>query len=941
MKGNKFLLLWCLCLGSLSLWAHPKDSLAWKLLDQAQEELYAYRIGNALYQLGQAQNLFEQQGNWQGYYRSIYAESQCYQYTYRINKALDFALQHRQQAQAKLSPKEHLLLACFDANIGQSYAQLRLQDSAHYYFQRAAQLAEEHSGTDRQSQLDQAEVYSQLQKWYQQTGQWSKSLLYLDQAQKAYRQALPNKSPQLFEVQLIRAELLWAQGRLRQALQIFDPLGPQIEKQQKAMPQLLLRWGLQYHRFHPIKPQTRQWDQAYRRLYQSIQQHYGKRSLPAAQMQAQWGIVAYTQALDSSTAHEKLLLAADVLKAQSFDGFKTRTLLSSIYQHLAASHQDTAQVFQYYQQSLSILYPNLSTNLSRHEVKPLVNAPAPLSILQALSILDYKLSYYLQCEARYQNPQYLDYAQSHVQVFGRLLQELDHLALQGEEHQTVLQLQQRLLRYEWEIKQKRYQQNPKKKTLNEWLDLMEQGNSLFLQQSFQEEQAMQLAQVHPSLRQKHQQYRKNIQRLAARWSLAQQENDSLYSVQLLQALRSEEKALEGLRELLRREHPLYRDFLTNPQKISLAQIQRKLHKNQSCLLLHQDQDLVRLFFIFKDTAFAQELRIEPTTLSLQLQTFYRLLQKPSMDAQMLQQQAQLGYDWYQTLFGRDSLLQTRNIDEICIIPSGLIAALPFELLLDQLPEKQDQIKDWSYLIKRYQIRYALSLQHLVAPNYTLGDGRLLSLAWNDGGWLRDLTQDYAGQHLALQKLHREKILQALQSPYSCLHWQNPWAVQPGQLLASYSLFNEQEFLQVQDLLQVLGPRPLLVFEQLQLEDSSQTFAGLDWARYFQGTGNAAIILPRWTAEAQAQTAILQRFYQISAQGYPIAQALRQAQLSYLSEQEGPRAHPHYWANLMAVGRTQEGLLLQPARRLWPYFLLLCGGLSYALWRFWRKKKAVS
>jgi hypothetical protein len=740
-------------------------------------------------------------------------------------------------------------------------------------------------------------------------------------------------------MQLIRAELLWAQGHLRQAKQLFDQLGPQIEKQQKAMPQLLLRWGLQYHRFHPIKGKEQQWDKAYRRLYQSIQQHYGKRSLPAAQMQAQWGIVAYTQALDSTTAHEKLLLAADVLKAQSFDGFKTRTLLSSIYQHLAASHQDTAQVFHYYQQSLAILYPSLSTNLSRHEVKPLVKAPAPLSILQALSILDYKLGYYLQCEARYNHPQYLDYAQSHVQVFGRLLQDLDHLALQGEEHQTVLQLQQRLLRYEWEIKQKRYRQEPKKKTLNEWLDLMEQGNSLFLQQSFQEEQAMQLAQVHPSLRQKHQQYRKNIQRLAARWSLAQQENDSLYSAQLLQALHSEEKALEGLRELLRREHPLYRDFLTNPQKISLAQIQKKLHKHHSCLLLHQDQDLIRLFFIFKDTAFAQELRLPPTTLAAQLQTFYRLLQTPSTDTQILQQQAKLSHSWYQTFFGMDSLLQSRNINEICIIPSGLVSALPFELLLDRLPLEQESIKDWSYLIKRYEIRYALSLQHLVSFNYNLGDGQLLSLAWNDGGWPRELTQDYAGQHLALQKLHKEKILQALQAPYSCLHWQSPWTVQKPQMLTSYSLFNEQEFLQVQDLLQVLGSHPLLVFEQLRLEDSSQIFDGLDWARYFQGTGNAAIILPRWTSDAKAQTAILQRFYQILAQGYPIADALRQAQLSYLSEQDGPRAHPHYWANLMAVGRTQEALLLQPARRYWPYLLL--AGLGYALWRFWRRKKAAS
>nr|MBX2875498.1 CHAT domain-containing protein [Saprospiraceae bacterium] len=63
--------------------------------------------------------------------------------------------------------------------------------------------------------------------------------------------------------------------------------------------------------------------------------------------------------------------------------------------------------------------------------------------------------------------------------------------------------------------------------------------------------------------------------------------------------------------------------------------------------------------------------------------------------------------------------------ELIIIPDGALSYLPFELLLEEYPEKITRFKSYTYLIKKHQISYAFSatLLHQMVTNYEVNPSK--------------------------------------------------------------------------------------------------------------------------------------------------------------------------------------------------------------------------
>lgn len=79
---------------------------------------------------------------------------------------------------------------------------------------------------------------------------------------------------------------------------------------------------------------------------------------------------------------------------------------------------------------------------------------------------------------------------------------------------------------------------------------------------------------------------------------------------------------------------------------------------------------------------------------------------------------------------------------------------------------------------------------------------------------------------------------------------------------------------------------------------------LSIGRAFLQGGARALIGSLWPVSDAATAELMPLFYEHLAEGQPTAEALRQAQINFLDQQDRLTAHPHYWAGFVLVGQEK-------------------------------------
>ena len=77
------------------------------------------------------------------------------------------------------------------------------------------------------------------------------------------------------------------------------------------------------------------------------------------------------------------------------------------------------------------------------------------------------------------------------------------------------------------------------------------------------------------------------------------------------------------------------------------------------------------------------------------------------------------------------------------------------------------------------------------------------------------------------------------------------------------------------------------------------------ARGFAYAGAKSIITTLWEAYDQSTQALSILFYRYLASGLTKDAALREAKLTYLTQNSGRQTHPAYWAGLIGIGSMQR------------------------------------
>ena len=297
-----------------------------------------------------------------------------------------------------------------------------------------------------------------------------------------------------------------------------------------------------------------------------------------------------------------------------------------------------------------------------------------------------------------------------------------------------------------------------------------------------------------------------------------------------------------------------------------------------------------------------------------------------------------------------------SISKLIIAPDGVLAYLPFELLLksapsSQNPEKKQGIapidfRQIDYLLKHYQISYAYSANLLLAqkqikkhntsrlfagfaPEYQAKDTAVFAMthdntravltrkeAYSLGGAKREVQaiSELVGGNAFLSESATEGVFKKESNKYRILHFAMHSITDDKDPLLSKLLFtlSSQDTTEDNDLnaseiytLQLNADLAVLSACNTGYGKLNKGEGVMSLARAFSYAGVPATVTSLWKASDLTTPEIMLDFYKNLKLGMPKDAALHQAKLTYLKDApESVAANPYFWAAFVPLGNMK-------------------------------------
>ena len=461
---------------------------------------------------------------------------------------------------------------------------------------------------------------------------------------------------------------------------------------------------------------------------------------------------------------------------------------------------------------------------------------------------------------------------------------------------------------------------------------------------------------------------------------SQSPNDSLintYGDQIFTLTRERDK----LRDLFRIDYEDYYNFRYSQQFISVSSVQDSLlDEDQALLEYFVGDSVIFTFLITKDTF---DIAQFPKTFPLKqhVQDLRESIYKPYhtediTDAQrdsLDQAYRESAYMLYEKLIKPVEEMIPEG-GELIIVPDGVLGYIPFDALLTEPVETGTKVRDYPYLLKKYQtsIAYSATLlkemqdkQHKrpaaksflgVAPRF---DGV------NDSVQLASRFIDYSNERNRLYALEENipevTTLRSLiggdlltdtsatksaflkrASDYRILHLSTHGKAndQAGDysFLAFYRTPTDSmvdDWLYNRELYNMQLNADMVVLSACEtgIGELQRGEGIISLARGFSYAGAKSIITSLWTVNDKEAPVLMESFYKYLKDGYSKDAALRQAKLDYLKSSTRPA--PYYWATFIPIGDMQP-IELREGVPFWGWGLIIAGLLAVFL--YWRSKK---
>lgn len=459
--------------------------------------------------------------------------------------------------------------------------------------------------------------------------------------------------------------------------------------------------------------------------------------------------------------------------------------------------------------------------------------------------------------------------------------------------------------------------------VEEAFTLMERGKNFVLLQSIIRSNARKYASIPDSLVQKEVRLREDIAFYEKEIYLLDQGAENLELEKTWTDLLLDLKnSYEQLQSTIKDQYPVYYN-LKNQKKeaFTLTQVQQKLRKDQAFLEYFVGEEM--LYILKTSSSKAELFQVAKVA---ELETWVQNLQQSllQINDDFIEPAQQL----YQQLFQPLGNLP----HSLIIVPDGVLAYLPFEVLLTENTAKELSYQQYPFVIRSKQISYNFSgalWQNMSQKNYpkrgllafapSFGDNgsAIASRSRNLGPLIFNRSEvEQIGQLFKRKSIFYDSSATidnflSMAQNHHLLHLATHAKVDDLSSDYSYLAFygvqdsTHQSKLFVKDLFNL----------QLQLDlvtlSACETGIGIlqkgegviSLARGFAYAGAKSMVTSLWTANDLSTAEIMTDFYSHLKKGKRKDEALRMAKLNFLDQKA--LAHPHYWATFIPIGDMES------------------------------------
>jgi len=274
---------------------------------------------------------------------------------------------------------------------------------------------------------------------------------------------------------------------------------------------------------------------------------------------------------------------------------------------------------------------------------------------------------------------------------------------------------------------------------------------------------------------------------------------------------------------------------------------------------------------------------------------------------------------------------------LVIIPDGMLAYLPFEILVLPGSANEFSYRKLPYLVKYYPVEYSYSATLLfqttrqpfkfrnkllaIAPSYTQNRTSHTSANKNTRQYLDNLFPIPGSREEAIDAEHifRGKLLmdqdategkfKQIAGKYDILHLSMHTIIDDANPMYSKLIFSRSPDSKEDGLLNTYEIYNLRLSCQLAVLSSCNSGKGklqrgegvMSLARAFIYAGCPSIVMSLWEVEDKTSVGLMKLFYQLLRNGDDKAVALQQAKLHYLKEADPLMAHPYFWSGFVFIG----------------------------------------
>ena len=492
-------------------------------------------------------------------------------------------------------------------------------------------------------------------------------------------------------------------------------------------------------------------------------------------------------------------------------------------------------------------------------------------------------------------------------------------------------------------------------------NLIEEGKSILLYEALLEQEA-QLGLPHEMKKRE-----KNFKRDLAYYekSLFDEQNGEIQNSEKIAALQDSVYALQqrynSFQDTLESDYPSYYQQKYNLELASLEEIENQLKVNEAFLQYFVGDSSIFVMGIHPEKQVFQRIPFTDSLLS-PIQAYLEFLSSPNelSSEERGDTYVQNAHMLYKTLLAPVLSQLPEEIDRLIISPDGILSYIPFEALIEELPQEEWRYSDLPYLIHSHAISYTHSATHWleqqepseqIPPHNWLGFApsyeevqiteSVQPLALN-----RFLTRDGSVQlpH-AQEEISRISEMiggqgffqtSALESDfhreadqYQVLHLATHGLVEDQQPLYSKLVFAPEDdsvydgFLHAYEIYNMRLPANLVVLSACNTGvgklEKGEGIMSLSRAFFYAGV--KSLLMSLWKVSDESTSELMVSFYEGLKAGEDKDLALQQAKVEYIQNQEiAMKSHPYFWAGFVLKGDA-GALSLKSSRGYWGYFLL--------------------